>query len=70
MASSYEQYAIQYFQTVKRLMKDDRTPVKVDRPLFYFASSTSTSNEPIQSLIEECEQLARRCDDLKVKESN
>jgi len=77
-ASSYEQYAIQYLQTAKANIKNQglndsiKTQGSKHDKLFFFypQKSINENNEGnkklIEHLIDECEKLARQCDELKL----
>jgi hypothetical protein len=75
-ASSYEQYAIQYLQTAKTNIKNQNDSLKIsgnkfDKLFFFYPEKAIGENNEgnkkfIEQLIDECEKLARQCDELKV----
>ncbi|CAF4338557.1 unnamed protein product [Rotaria sp. Silwood2] len=75
-ASSYEQYAIRYLQVAKRnqnnqglsdsLNKTNMPVNKQDKLFFFYSQKTINTNQKyIEQLIEECEKLPQKCDELK-----
>lgn len=73
-ALSYEQYAMQYLQvaknqgpsdTLRDLNKSMVQGSKSEKFFFYYQKS----NNQEQKVIEQCEKLARECDELKVENS-
>jgi len=58
-----EQYAIQYLQTAKKNLENP-VSTKTERQIFFFSTSTNFKND-VRTQIEQCEQFARQCDELK-----
>ncbi|UJR37177.1 hypothetical protein I4U23_029885 [Adineta vaga] len=77
-ASSYEQYAIQYLQTVKTIIKNQKSnqssniqQIQHEKLFFFYPQSliyedNESNYKSIKQLIEQCEKLARHCDELKL----
>ncbi|CAF3425057.1 unnamed protein product, partial [Rotaria sp. Silwood2] len=76
-ALSYEQYGIQYLQIAKTnqnnqelsdsLNKTNIQGNKQDKLFFFYSQKTINTNQKyVEQLIEECEKLVQKCDELKV----
>lgn len=72
-ALSYEQYAIQYLQVAKNQEASD-TPKELNKSMIqssksekFFFYYQKTNNEE-EKIIEQCEKMARECDELKVED--
>lgn len=71
IASSYEQYAIQYLQTAKAHHElNDSIRIQGNKPdkyFFFYSQKFIYENQDIgKKFIDECEKLARQCDELKL----
>ncbi|CAF1003091.1 unnamed protein product [Adineta steineri] len=78
LASSYEQYAIQYLQTIKTILKKQDLnesckiqELKQDKLFFFYPQKSIYENNDInkkliKQLLEECDKLTRQCDEIKL----